>query len=348
MNISKYYLIMGKACNLQCIYCHQGERKPNFDSYNTTVDPIKVANYFPCDEEYKVIFYGGEPLLYYDKIIKIAYAIKERNNKAELSIITNGTMLTLEKAKGLNDLGIGIAISHDGKYFETTRKTRDFLKVDPEPYLTLTHRSISAVVCRVNYDFYDIWDYFDEFQVKHGLPEKENVCIQVVKDVEGNTADKLLINDIAEFELMLDRVFSSLEINIKDANLGCWEFKQYLPMIKVLNWRLHNPNTIGTVWCGTDSQVCNIDMFGNLYPCHNSMEPNGNLYTSGIKVTGTNPNKRNRECLNCSAYIYCGGGCPVTAPENRKAMCYTIYQQVSRLLRTLGNLRGYIIWNGLL
>ena len=53
-------------CNLRCVYCHQGQDKPSFEYNNTLldIDHNRVADFFPKDGEYSVVFYGGEPLLY--------------------------------------------------------------------------------------------------------------------------------------------------------------------------------------------------------------------------------------------------------------------------------------------
>lgn len=339
--IRKYFLILGKACNLRCIYCHQGEDKPVY-SDSVDIAPSDVARYFPTEGEYKIVFYGGEPLLYFDSFVAIAEAIKERNPQALLSTITNGTLLTVRRAKILNELGITVGVSHDGKFFEQTRGVRDFLKVNPDPFLTLERRNVGAVTCRVNYNFYDVWDYFDEFKQKHGLPSREYVHIQVVKDVEGNTAEQLLIKDMPEFEKMLDTVFSRLGTAIKECNWDRWEFRQYQPMLQTMHWRLNSPGRPMGAWCGADTQVCHIDVAGNLYPCHNVPVPNGHVSKSGPLAGEYNPFVTDPKCTSCPAYVYCGGGCPVSSPENRGAMCYTVYQQVTRLLSILEDLKGDI------
>lgn len=331
---------MGKSCNLQCVYCHQGEDKPIFSPCREKdlPSPSTVVKYFSKEGDYKIVLYGGEPMLYWDFIVPFVELMKERNSNVVFNMPTNGTLLTVERAKKINELGISVGLSHDGKYFEQTRKTKDLLIVNPEPYLTLEKRNIGAVASRINPDFYDIWDYFEEFRTKHGLPNKEHIYIQVVKDVEGNTPHELLINNMPEYELMLDRVFSNLYTNIVTGNSDCYEFMQYLPLIKTLKWRMGSPEVKG-VWCGADTQVCHLDVYGNMFPCHNASKPFGNRKDIGIHAGGYNPYINDEKCIKCKAYTICGGGCPMASPENRNSMCYTMYHQISRLMNMLEKLK---------
>lgn len=341
MNIKTYFLILGKSCNLQCIYCHQGEDKPIFSPCREQDIPAPsvVIEYFPKGGNYQIVLYGGEPMLYWEFIVPFVELMKERNPNVNFSMPTNGTLLTVEKAKKINELGINVGLSHDGKYFEQTRRTKDVLLINPEPYLMLEKRNIGAVASRLNHDFYDIWDYFEEFKIKHGLPNREFIHIQVVKDVEGNTPQNLLINNMPEYEQMLDKVFHNLYNDIRKNNFDGYEFMQYIPLIKTLDWRLKEPKIKG-IWCGADTQVCHIDVHGNMFPCHNASTSIGNRKDIGIHAGGYNPNINDEKCVNCCAYTICGGGCPMASPENRDSMCYTMYHQISRLMNMLEKLKG--------
>jgi uncharacterized protein len=333
--INKYYLMIGKACNLSCIYCHQGLH--NVRDNDITVNPKKVASYFPQTGKYTVMLYGGEPLLYWDYIQRLAVSLKERNPNVNLRTITNGTLLTVNTAKKLNELGISVGVSHDGYKFEETRRTKDFLKSNPEPYLTLEKRSISATASKINYNFYDVWKYFEEFRIKNGLASRENCHIEVICDVEGNTDVNLLMKDMPKFEQMLDKVFLNLEKAIKGNDFSSYEYRQYRPMLESLNYRLQHPSMIFSR-CGADSQVCHIDIHGNLYPCHNMGNPNGHIAISGIQPGRYNPYKDLAKCQTCIAYVLCGGGCIATSQTVHSYECYARYHQVVRLLNLLQKL----------
>lgn len=67
-----------------------------------------------------IIFYGGEPLINYEVL---EYVAKKVNNlrdtekcikNIQLSMVSNGLLLTKERALKLKELGVSIAISIDG------------------------------------------------------------------------------------------------------------------------------------------------------------------------------------------------------------------------------------------
>jgi len=327
--------MLGKACNLKCIYCHQGQEKPL--AVDTEVDPKAVAAYFPKGGTIDVVFYGGEPLLYFDYMTQIAAEIKERNSNAILRTITNGTLLTMEKAKRLNELGFSVGVSHDGFAFEATRRTGDFLKHNPEPFLMLKRRSIIAVVTTLNPNFYDVWNYFEEFSQRN-KSQRESIYFSIACDIDHKTDPKLIISGNKAYEAMLDRVFVNLEKAIRANDWEAYEFRHYRQMLSTLNYKLNNPESCGS-WCGADQSVCHIDIHGNLYLCHNVDKPNGHISRDGIQPGRYNPFINTKKCQECQALIYCGGGCVASPPETHDAECYGVYQQVIRMLAMLERLK---------
>lgn len=337
--LNKVFLTLTKTCNLGCVYCLQGnwQGSPGCASIEPIEEKLLVSK-FPSGR-YEVLFYGGEPFLEYDRMIRLGNRIKEHNPEIVLATISNGTLLTIARAKELNALGVHVTISHDGYNFAKTRRTTDYLQVNPEPYLNLERRAISATASRINYDFYDVWDYFLEFQLKHGLDYRESCRISLVEDAGGFTDESLLIRDMPEFERMLDRVFRNLEHNLQFGNTEGFEYDQYFHMIKNLNYRLNHGGVICS-YCGRGEVACDLDIGGNLYLCPNRPEPAQHILQYGIKPLGSNPYTHTTKCQSCMAYIYCGGGCSMAAPDRKEYECYVIQQQVSRLLKMLTNLCG--------
>lgn len=330
----RYTLILDKACNMCCSYCHQGQNKPAI--MRNMPPPEKVVNYFPRTGDYEIVMYGGEPLLHWDFIEKFCTIIRNRQQKIRLTLPTNGTLLTLAMAKVLNDLQVNVILSHDGKHHYATRQYEDILQLNPEPFLTLNSRSIAATCCSLNPNFYDIWNYFDEFRLKHGLEKREHVLIQLCKDVEGNTPKELLIYNNCEFETMLNQVFTNLEYDLRNGIFNSFEIIQYWSMLQRIKANLDAPDLI-SVWCGMDREVCDIDVFGRIYSCHNQKEPIGEIGSVDL-AGGCSKYKSDPHCCGCPAYIYCGGGCHVASPETRKNTCYTTRHQVERLLDVLRRL----------
>lgn len=133
--INVCYIITSEQCNLACKYCFLGNndvsKRNNFSLENMSIETADKAVEFFINqiklsgldyEENKpvIIFYGGEPLVNYDVLVHIAEKINRLRDiekcikHMEMSIVTNGLLLTEERALKLQELGVSIAISVDG------------------------------------------------------------------------------------------------------------------------------------------------------------------------------------------------------------------------------------------
>jgi uncharacterized protein len=112
---------LGLSCNFECDYCNQ-RFVPHADQTNPDdVDPF-VAN---MDSWYEggsdgfgkgtyFEFWGGEPFVYWKTMKPLAEAINKKYPNARMSVITNGSLLDLEKNEWLERYNFGVAVSHDG------------------------------------------------------------------------------------------------------------------------------------------------------------------------------------------------------------------------------------------
>ncbi len=123
------YLAVTYDCNLRCVYCYArgGERK-EYMSFSTAKRAVEKY----CDSGVKVQFTGGEPLLNYRLVRKLA-----EKYDVEFSIQTNATLLDEEKIEEMLELGISIAVSIDAPkevndrlrpYANGSGSTRDVLR----------------------------------------------------------------------------------------------------------------------------------------------------------------------------------------------------------------------------
>lgn len=339
----RFFLTLTRQCNMKCIYCSQGNNdcRSRFNEHDeSNPDVKKVAKYFPETGEHEINLFGGEPFLKFDYMIELAYAIKERNPNIKLDTVTNGTMLTVERANKLNALDIMTNISHDGPYQKKHRGIDDFLEIDPYPYLTLNKKSFVSVATGEDYDFNQYWDYFDLFDYKHHSRIKSTIEMIRIKDY---TPESLAIYNNKGFEDMLDSSFLKLEKAIlagkKETTRDWW---QYDFLIKQTLRRLMGEEEVGAV-CGADKKVCHTDLHGNLYTCHNTKLPSGNLLDEGIKTGGCNPHIFLPKCQKCPALLVCGGGCVNVSDRKHKYSCYTNYHRGIRILRLINNIRGKVL-----
>ena len=116
--IKKLKIQLGLSCNYECTYCSQ-RFVPKADETNKDdVEPFlaQLPTWFESidGEGVQVEFWGGEPLVYWKSLKPLAEGIKAKYPKAELLMVTNGTLLDEEKSDWLDKLDFKVGISHDG------------------------------------------------------------------------------------------------------------------------------------------------------------------------------------------------------------------------------------------
>lgn len=101
-----------RTCNLKCIHCYSSSESKRYEGELTTGEALRFIDDLAEFKVPVILFSGGEPLLRKD-LIKLASYAKRKGIRSTIS--TNGTLLGLESAMYLRNLGIGyIGISLDG------------------------------------------------------------------------------------------------------------------------------------------------------------------------------------------------------------------------------------------
>jgi len=121
-------------CNFNCWYCYENHVVGSkMDS--KTIESVKrlITNIYGRDKIKQVIisFFGGEPLMQFDKVVKpiICHVIREAeqtNKTFSIGFTTNSYLLTDEMISYLKDKNVSFQITLDGgrKYHNKTRYTR--------------------------------------------------------------------------------------------------------------------------------------------------------------------------------------------------------------------------------
>jgi len=115
-------VILGMACNFACVYCYEGSQKGAAAMDDATAEQLVtylLARFTSKKKRLVLDFYGGEPLLYLDRIRFLAGRLKPlieaRGGIFEFTLVTNGSLLTADLAKELVALGLVSAkITVDG------------------------------------------------------------------------------------------------------------------------------------------------------------------------------------------------------------------------------------------
>jgi uncharacterized protein len=120
-------LVLTHECNLACSYCYTGEKfrkDMDWETARRSVD-LAFAEHRPRvpwadvnDTPVDVGFFGGEPLICWDMMLRAAEYARERaaqeGRALRLTVTTNGTLVTRERAEVLKALGFDVTLSLDG------------------------------------------------------------------------------------------------------------------------------------------------------------------------------------------------------------------------------------------
>lgn len=170
------YILLGKSCDLNCSYCFQGDshekyvdEKINPDIIDFIRDLVSQQN---TTKKFVIKFFGGEPLLYFDKIKYIVEQLQDIGHLIDFWVLTNGKRLNEEMVDFFNTYFPSIGVSWDG---EGSIKSRgyDVVKDKRALLLKLKHVSFSTVFHRYNYpmDFYNQFiTFLNEFTEIHKFP----------------------------------------------------------------------------------------------------------------------------------------------------------------------------------
>jgi uncharacterized protein len=107
-----------ERCNLNCAYCyeHRTERTAEVQTITDRIERLFLDDSMDLRaDSYYVNFFGGEPLLEWDKLVTIAeWMDAQLPRPVRYGITTNATLLDDEKATWLAARGFGMLLSIDG------------------------------------------------------------------------------------------------------------------------------------------------------------------------------------------------------------------------------------------
>jgi radical SAM protein with 4Fe4S-binding SPASM domain len=148
-----------QRCNLQCRTCFQKDRIREdlpFENFQKVVDDAVCLKEYLSLNNIMITLTGGEPLLYPYLLDAAAYA---HEKGLIISLVTNGVLLTREKAEELKAAGLSwIAVSLDGPNQEvlSTIRNVDFDAVMQALSVSIdlgVYTSISYTITNLNKDY---------------------------------------------------------------------------------------------------------------------------------------------------------------------------------------------------
>ncbi len=305
-------VVLNLDCNLGCRYCFEGTRKGKFymsaETADHFVDFVRSGD-LEGKDGINVVFYGGEPLLSMDIILRISEKLqsvaKSKRMKYSCSLITNGTLLTRRIVEKLIPLGLKfVSVTLDGprdvhdafRPFKTGKGSFDTIVGNIREVCRLIYVQIGGNYTKDNYrEFPRLIDYFLE---------------------TGLTPDKIpeirfdpVINESSEFAPpdFHDGLMTTNEPWLFEANIF---LREEILKRGFLTQKL--APAVCTVEC-RNSMVVNYD--GTLYKCTGLIGRKdfcvGDLRSGLIDYRESHAldHWKNEECLACEYLPLCFGGC---------------------------------------
>lgn len=349
LNTQMLYVMLGTDCNMDCKYCIQkkderNERLP--EVINPTVYRFTEQI---CEQTKKlrIVFFGGEPLLYFPQIKEFVENTKHLKN-IHFGIVTNGKAITNEMVDYFNANDITLSVSWDGDKSVETRGYDVFAKSSPQREIlfrvdTLAVLSIisSKLSVREAIEAHELLD--NQYKAFHSHKYK-NLWSNIEFIINGDDSYKDL--STLDLDKLRDDVNWILDDVVnKRANRFQTRFiYQFLDSVK-LAVKLEAQNAENPYCCcGNGYTVLNIDLFGNLYRCHNALTKVGHINNSFFTYLAkllTDDRKILDECNGCEIEAYCVGGCK-TMPRRIKeqSLCLIKKTVFKTLLKRLVEIGG--------
>lgn len=305
-----------RGCNFGCIYCYEQDRPNVLMNEQTEKAIVKFVCSNSNLKRLSVVWYGGEPLLNFDSMVRLTKMFKQLNIEYSAKIVSNGYLLTKEKADLMKDLAIrNIQITFDGS--EKIHNQRRFLLggqptyrkiMDNLKYLLSINKEITIDI-RTNIDRRNKDDYNKFYQ-----DFKSEINDERVTMYPGFVSDLLSSECVSpEFNISEGGYKAQFILDIFD-KYGI-EIKSFLP-----KYRRHS--------CVASKYFAFvIGPEGELYKCWrmvgNQKEAIGNVndgsfdmvkfskYLIGADYT------LDSKCLQCEFITLCGGGCPLVRMRNK-------------------------------
>ncbi len=338
--ISLGYFILSERCNLSCKYCFVGENSQRHELMSrddmTEETAEKAIGFFIrqlelADTDYsefksQLIFFGGEPLINYKVLVYVARRINELRvvhpvlESTQMTVITNGTMLTKERILEMRELGVSINISIDGstreanemrvypngkEAYDTVVDALDMCKelgIQPSLSVTLSEKTIQDLPGLMNllksYDVrglgYNILLSSDGFEIPD---EYYEAASQFIID----SFEVFRMTGIYEDRIMRKlNCFAESKVYFSDCGATAGGQLVFTPDERV--------GICQGLVADKEFFITNLD----------DEQFDARTDVTWNQWAGISP-FNNEDCWDCEALGICGGGCPVNARESEPA-----------------------------
>lgn len=314
------HIFLGYACNLNCAYCLQDTRTGTRQIRD--IKPEVIEEWIRVLRERnirKVAYWGGEPVLYWDLIVKIHTAFREAGLDLDhVRFATNGTLVEDHHIEKLNDWGAFIVISDHRRYgkprWEVLRNARHC-----SVSFLFTHQELTA------------WNFFarlESLRQRYG----RTFTPYVHWAHATKSCDESMRMTHADLPIHEKHLYELADMRLRGDHYARMAFEGHVSQYQAkMTGRVENE-----AMCFSDTFLA-VDLDGKVFSCHHSSVPGNEIANSPFEaptlMQRENFNRASRfvsssECKACPIRFYCQGGCHMTLTHDVACRLAKIKAQV--------------------
>lgn len=326
-DIRKVYLMLGPACNLKCRHCYQTDvpmprlkKRIHTDVWNFLERLKREYKDNPKD----LIFWGGEPLLYWPLIQEVV----ERFGDEAFSywIMSNGVLLNDSMVEFINDHDIWLSVSNDGSQ---TASVRGVNVLDDQDFCTrfrkVRKRCVGVTTHAYNIDPYALATYVEK---KVG---KVRIYYQYILECTFDMDADLYNFDLKTYQNNLRRCrmnfLPEYVSGVKQSPARAALRRGVFGVERFLDRRKKGLPDEWYPECCPMRHEMNVDIEGFVHACHNRFNVIGRVTDGYDALLASNDAyfksaiEAKPECKSCEINELCRYGCPLNQMSEGQKQC---------------------------
>lgn len=285
-------LILTHNCNMDCPYCFDRFSGGGCLEYATAVQ--RLRSFAGLHKRFRVVFFGGEPLLEFPLLEKIVGFCEKLCAEAaaehiSYSITTNGILMDGSMARFFNEHDFDVTLSVDGVFSESLHQVIGAPCKILRPELIPVYAGLKSLHVRVTV-------------YPHTVSHIRDLYIELLSLEPSAIAFSPVVDDAFQFtkmnELNWKRQLEDVIYFRVSNSCGCMiDTIDAMANAVVRRFSMH-------YGCSAGAGSFAVDVNGGRYPCHRFVGKKRQL-CMGAELH----RKAERKCPGCRAYGICGGFC---------------------------------------
>jgi uncharacterized protein len=319
-NVRVLKISLGLSCNYSCNYCSQRFVPHADQSTSDDIEPfIAILLDSLIEHPERIEFWGGEPFVYWKTFKPLAERMRLMYPNAQFNVITNGSLLDVEKNEWLDRLGFGVGLSHDGPGYKV--RGEDPLD-DPQKnaaimdlYARLHPQgriSVNAMVHK---------DNPSRAHIQAWLQERFGMDVSIGEGGFIDPYDEGGMQSVFQShqERVAYRAMAFKELRLGTAANFQMTHSKIMDFVQSIS-QARPARAVGQK-CGMDrSDNLAVDLHGNVLTCQNvsaiATAPNGQPHKTGhisnlqsVKMRTATHWSNRKDCISCPVLQLCKGSC---------------------------------------